>query len=115
MKSHTNLNEVQRLAGHIVALSRFISRSAERNLPFFKALRKNKNFIWDEECQQVFHDLKSYLAELPTHQTDTRRTPISLLSSKSVGNQLCAHQRRRRILEAHLLCEQGITWDRMVP
>ncbi|KAL0395395.1 UNVERIFIED_CONTAM: hypothetical protein Slati_4505700 [Sesamum latifolium] len=65
MKPPTNLNEVQRLAGGIAALSRFISRSAEPSLPFFKALRKAKDFVWDEECQQAFQDLKMYLARLP--------------------------------------------------
>ncbi|KAL0411264.1 UNVERIFIED_CONTAM: Retrovirus-related Pol polyprotein from transposon opus [Sesamum latifolium] len=51
MKPPTNLNEVQRLAGCIAALNRFISRSTERILPFFKALKKTKDFAWDEECQ----------------------------------------------------------------
>ena len=31
--------EVQKLTGRIAALNRFISKSAERSLPFFKALR----------------------------------------------------------------------------
>ncbi|KAL0448848.1 UNVERIFIED_CONTAM: hypothetical protein Slati_1441200 [Sesamum latifolium] len=53
MKPTANLNEVQILAGRIAALNRFISRSAERSLPFFKALRKAKDFMWDEECQQA--------------------------------------------------------------
>ncbi|KAL0439169.1 UNVERIFIED_CONTAM: hypothetical protein Slati_2399900 [Sesamum latifolium] len=76
MKPPVNLNEVQRLAGRITTLSRFISRSAECNLPFFKALRKTKNFVWDEECQHAFHDLKTYLAELPLL---TKPTPGKLL------------------------------------
>ncbi|KAL0394506.1 UNVERIFIED_CONTAM: hypothetical protein Slati_4416800 [Sesamum latifolium] len=32
----TNINEVQRLTGRIVALSRFISKSAKKGLSFFK-------------------------------------------------------------------------------
>ncbi|KAL0454553.1 UNVERIFIED_CONTAM: hypothetical protein Slati_0794500 [Sesamum latifolium] len=40
MKAPTCLNEAQRLTGRIAALSRFISKSAEKSLPFFKALRK---------------------------------------------------------------------------
>ncbi|KAL0440573.1 UNVERIFIED_CONTAM: hypothetical protein Slati_2540300 [Sesamum latifolium] len=64
MKPLTNLNEVQRLAGRIAALSRFISQSAERSLPFFKALRKTKDFTWDDECQQAFQELKVYLTRL---------------------------------------------------
>ncbi|KAL0402573.1 UNVERIFIED_CONTAM: hypothetical protein Slati_4287200 [Sesamum latifolium] len=61
----TNINEVQRLTGRIVALNQFISKSVEKGLPFFKTLRKVKNFEWIEECQQAFEDLKAYLAKLP--------------------------------------------------
>ncbi|KAL0291584.1 UNVERIFIED_CONTAM: hypothetical protein Sradi_7021700 [Sesamum radiatum] len=61
----TNINEVQRLTGRIAALSRFISKFAEKGLPFSKTQRKVKNFEWTKECQQVFVDLKTYLAKLP--------------------------------------------------
>ncbi|KAL0456263.1 UNVERIFIED_CONTAM: hypothetical protein Slati_0965500 [Sesamum latifolium] len=61
----TNINEVQRLTGRIAALSRFILKSAEKGLPFFKILRKVKNFEWTKECQQAFEDLKTYLEKLP--------------------------------------------------
>ncbi|KAL0439885.1 UNVERIFIED_CONTAM: hypothetical protein Slati_2471500 [Sesamum latifolium] len=44
IKAPTCLNEVQRLIGRIAALSRFISKSAEKSLPFFKTLRKAKTF-----------------------------------------------------------------------
>ncbi|KAL0355694.1 UNVERIFIED_CONTAM: Retrovirus-related Pol polyprotein from transposon [Sesamum radiatum] len=60
-----NINEVQRLTGRIAALSRFISKSTEKSLPFFKTLSKVKNFEWTKECQQAFEDLKAYLAKLP--------------------------------------------------
>ncbi|KAL0433749.1 UNVERIFIED_CONTAM: hypothetical protein Slati_2709200 [Sesamum latifolium] len=56
----TNIDEVQRLTGRIAALSRFISKSIEKGLPFFKILRKVKNFEWTKECQQAFEDLKIY-------------------------------------------------------
>ena len=36
MKSPTNVREVQKLAGSMVSLSRFISRLRDRGLPFFK-------------------------------------------------------------------------------
>jgi hypothetical protein len=34
----------QRLAGRLASLNRFISRSAERNLPFFEILKSAKFF-----------------------------------------------------------------------
>jgi hypothetical protein len=37
---------VQRLTGRLAALNRFISKSAERSLPFLKTLRGAKDFAW---------------------------------------------------------------------
>ncbi|KAL0445029.1 UNVERIFIED_CONTAM: hypothetical protein Slati_2225600 [Sesamum latifolium] len=54
-----------RLTGRIAALSRFISKSAEKSLPFFKILRKARTFDWDASCQHAFEELKNYLAGLP--------------------------------------------------
>jgi len=41
--------EVQKLSGRIAALNRFISKSTERNLPFFKALRGKDKVEWGPE------------------------------------------------------------------
>ncbi|KAL0331410.1 UNVERIFIED_CONTAM: hypothetical protein Sangu_1686500 [Sesamum angustifolium] len=65
MRPPASINEVQRLTGRMVVLSRFISKSAENGLLFYKTLRKVKNFEWTEEYQQAFEDLKAYLAKLP--------------------------------------------------
>ncbi|KAK2996476.1 hypothetical protein RJ639_025737 [Escallonia herrerae] len=53
------------LTGRIAALSRFLSKSAERCLPFFKALKNIKNFEWTDECQTSFDKLKEYLTSPP--------------------------------------------------
>jgi len=45
--------EVQQLTGRIASLSRFISRSAEKCLPFFKILRQSKGFEWSDDCRAV--------------------------------------------------------------
>ncbi|KAL0444235.1 UNVERIFIED_CONTAM: hypothetical protein Slati_2146200 [Sesamum latifolium] len=58
MKAPACVNEVQRLTGRITALSRFISKSAKKSLPFFKTLRKTKTFEWDASCQCAFEELK---------------------------------------------------------
>jgi hypothetical protein len=54
------------LTGRLVALNRFISRSAERGLPFFRTLRSSGSFEWGTEQQQAFEDLKAYLTKLTT-------------------------------------------------
>jgi hypothetical protein len=51
----------QRLTGRLASLNRFISRSAERNLPFFKVLKSAKVFQWGLVQQKAFEDLKQYL------------------------------------------------------
>jgi hypothetical protein len=46
MTKPSTKKEVQRLTGMLAALNRFISKSAERSLPFFKALRGGDNIEW---------------------------------------------------------------------
>ncbi|GKV50080.1 hypothetical protein SLEP1_g56797 [Rubroshorea leprosula] len=65
MEPPRTVKDVQRLTGRVAALHRFIARSAERCLPFFKALREPKNFQWTDACQQAFDELKRHLASAP--------------------------------------------------
>ncbi|KAL2243910.1 UNVERIFIED_CONTAM: Retrovirus-related Pol polyprotein from transposon opus [Sesamum indicum] len=65
LKSPTTVKEVQKFTDKLASLNRFISKSSDRNLPFFKLLRKTKNFEWTEECEQAFQDLKTYLRSPP--------------------------------------------------
>ncbi|KAK3012500.1 hypothetical protein RJ639_008524 [Escallonia herrerae] len=58
-------DQVQELTGRVAALGRFMSKSAEKCLPFFKAIRKAKDFEWTEECQKSFEELKLYLSSPP--------------------------------------------------
>jgi len=58
------IKDVQKLIGSLAALSRFISRLAERALPFFKILRKSGPFTWTEEAEQAFQELKQHLTSL---------------------------------------------------
>jgi hypothetical protein len=56
----------QRLAGRLTSLNRFISRSVERNLPFFEVLKSAKVFQWGPPQQKAFEELKQYLMDLIT-------------------------------------------------
>jgi len=44
MEEPRSIRDVQKLTGRIAALNRFIPRSADRSLPFFKFLRKANKF-----------------------------------------------------------------------
>jgi hypothetical protein len=48
----------QRLAGRLASLNRFISRSAERNIPFFEILKSVEVFQWGPAQQKAFEELK---------------------------------------------------------
>jgi hypothetical protein len=65
MRPPTHVKDIQKFTGSLAALSRFISRLAERALPFFKLLRKSGPFAWSEEAEQAFRELKQHLASLP--------------------------------------------------
>jgi hypothetical protein len=65
MRPLARIKDVQKLTGSLAALSRFISRLAERALPFFKLLRKSVPFSWTEEAEQAFQELKQHLVSLP--------------------------------------------------
>jgi hypothetical protein len=65
MRPPAPLKDVQRLTGSLAALSRFLSRLAERALPFFKLMRGSGPFTWTEEAEQAFQEMKQYLTSLP--------------------------------------------------
>jgi hypothetical protein len=58
--------EIQKLAGMMTTLSRFISKLGERGMPFYKLLRKADGFQWDDQAATAFIELKQYLKSLPT-------------------------------------------------
>ena len=58
--------DVQRLTRRLAALNRFISKSAERSLPFLKTLRGAKDFAWGPEQAAAFESLKQHLSDLAT-------------------------------------------------
>jgi hypothetical protein len=65
MRPPARVKDIQKLMGSLAALSRFISRLAERALSFFKLLRKSSPFAWTREAEQAFQELKQHLTSLP--------------------------------------------------
>ncbi|GKV13663.1 hypothetical protein SLEP1_g24648 [Rubroshorea leprosula] len=74
MEPPKSVKDIQRLTGRVAALYRFISKLADKCLPFFKIMRsatqkdesgKQKKFEWSQECQTAFDELKSYLSSPP--------------------------------------------------
>jgi hypothetical protein len=73
----------QRLAGRLASLNRFMSRSAERNLPFFEILKSAKVFQWGLPQQKSFEELKQYLIDLTTLTPLSPGAPLLLYVAAS--------------------------------
>ena len=54
---------MQSLTGRVAALDRFVSKATNKCLPFFKTLKQA--FVWTDECEAAFQDLKHYLSNPP--------------------------------------------------
>nr|XP_043638079.1 uncharacterized protein LOC122609083 [Erigeron canadensis] len=69
MASPRTKKQVQSLNGKLAALARFLSKSVERSLPFFRTLKgclRKQDFSWSAEAKEAFKDMKKFLADLPT-------------------------------------------------
>ncbi|GJZ30535.1 hypothetical protein Tco_0575582 [Tanacetum coccineum] len=63
------IQDVQKLNGKLASLNRFLSKSAEKSLPFFKALKKcmkKSDFQWTAKAEAAFKQMKRLITELPT-------------------------------------------------
>jgi hypothetical protein len=59
MGKPTKLHDVQKLAGRVAALSRFVPRLGEKALPFYALMKKSDDkFEWTEETDAAFSQLK---------------------------------------------------------
>lgn len=60
------VKDVRRLTGCVAVLRRFISKSAERALPFFKILKNAGPMKCTPEADTTLQELKAYLSSVPT-------------------------------------------------
>jgi hypothetical protein len=63
----TNLKELQSLLGKINFVGRFISNLSQKVLPFslLLKLKKDQKFMWGDEQQKAFDEIKRYMKEPP--------------------------------------------------
>nr|GEW67532.1 reverse transcriptase domain-containing protein [Tanacetum cinerariifolium] len=81
------LKDVQRLNGKLASLNRFLSKSAEKSLPFFKTLKKctkKSDFQWTAKAETAFKQMKILIAELPmlTAPKEKKELVIYLAAAK---------------------------------
>jgi hypothetical protein len=81
MEPIKNLKGVQRVTGCLAALSRFIARLGERNLPLYKLMKKSDHFSWTPEAQEALDSLKNMLKSSPILTAPTPEEPMLLYIS----------------------------------
>jgi hypothetical protein len=79
MGKPTKLHDVQKLAGCVAALSRFVARLGEKALPFYALIKKSDDkFEWTEEADAAFAQLKKVLSTLPVLVAPKEKEPLLL-------------------------------------
>ncbi|GJV56714.1 reverse transcriptase domain-containing protein [Tanacetum coccineum] len=81
MPSPRTLKQMQSLSGKLAALNHFLSKSAERSLPFLVTLKKctnKKDFRWTEAAEATFIEMKKLVSELPTLTTSKKGETLML-------------------------------------
>ena len=76
MSSPKMVKEVQSLMGRVATFNRFISKATEKCLPFFKILKQA--FVWTDECEAAFQELKHYLSNPPLLSPSKEREDLFL-------------------------------------
>ncbi|XP_057760925.1 uncharacterized protein LOC130981349 [Arachis stenosperma] len=78
MKSPGCIKDVQRLAGRLTSLSRFLGASAAKALPFFNLMKKGMAFKWTPACEEAFQHFKEILAAPPVLGKPKNGEPLYL-------------------------------------
>jgi ribonuclease HI len=79
MGKPAKLHDVQKLAGRVAALSRFVARLGEKALPFYALMKKSDNkFEWTEEADAAFAQRKKVLSTPPVLVAPKEREPLLL-------------------------------------
>ena len=65
LPSLTNVKTVRQFFGHAGFYRRFIMGFSKIAKPLYKLLEKDAKFIWGEDCQRSFEELKTYLTTTP--------------------------------------------------
>ncbi len=77
----TYLKQVQKLAGYVAALSRFISRLGEKALPLYRLLRRTDHFEWTEAATTGLEEIKTLLVSNPILAAPNAGEPMLLYIS----------------------------------
>jgi hypothetical protein len=78
MKAPTCIKDMQKLAGCMAALNRFILKLGEWGLPFFKLLKHQEKFVWTPKVDQALTQLKDFLSKPPVLTAPRKKEQLLL-------------------------------------
>jgi hypothetical protein len=89
----TNLKELQSLLGKINFVRRFISNLSQKVMPFspFLRIKKDQKFVWGDEQQKAFDEIKQYMKEPPVLVPPQLNKPFKLYvaaDTQTIGSAL---------------------------
>ena len=83
LPSPTNVKTVRQFLGHAGFYMRFIKDFSKIAKPLYKLLEKDAKFIWDEDCQKSFEELKAYLTTTPIMRAPNWKLPFEVMCAAS--------------------------------
>ncbi|GJY17436.1 reverse transcriptase domain-containing protein [Tanacetum coccineum] len=95
------LKDVEKLNKKLASLNRFLAKSAEKSLPFFKTLKKctkKSDFHWTTEAEEAFKQMKQLIAELPmlTSPMEKEELIVYLAATKETVNAVLMMKREAK-------------------
>jgi hypothetical protein len=61
----TQLRDMQKFAGCLASLNRFVSRLREKAMPLYQLMKKTDHIVWSQCTNDAFNDLKRALSTAP--------------------------------------------------
>ena len=83
LPSPTNVKTVRQFLRHVGFYRRFIMDFSKIAKPFYKLLEKDAKFVWDEDCQTSFEELKAYLTTAPIMRAPNWKLPFKVMCDAS--------------------------------
>ncbi|GJR01662.1 reverse transcriptase domain-containing protein [Tanacetum coccineum] len=110
LQSPKCLKDVQKLNGKLASLNRFLAKSAEKSLPFFKTLKKcmkKSDFLSTEEGEAAFRQMKEHIAKLPmlTAPKEQEELIIYLAASKEADSVVLMTEREARQMPIYFVSQ----------
>lgn len=112
----TSKKEVQKFLGLVNWYKKFVEGFARIASPLYALTAKDTSFVWTEECDLAFNDLKERLCQAPILAHPIPGNPFILMtdaSTKAVGGILAQeHPEGRRVIayESHKLTSTEMNW-----